>query len=787
MKTKVTLTLFLHLSLFVFSLPTTAQEKPLNLGVVADCPNTLSDAFIASILEEVGVLMSSDVRLVLQPENILQSDCDIVKAKHNLDLLLANGSIDLILGIDVLGSHVMATNGPYSKPVVAGIVFNANVQKIPMTGKSTSGVDNLTYLELPFSPMRDIEIFQSMIGFEKLAVVIDSSVSGGIPEIGEFLDKGMNDLEAEHQFISTEKTAQLTLAKIDESFDAVYLFPSDNLTGSEYQVLIDGVNQRGLLSFSILGRLDVDRGVLAGVSPVSNVDLMSRRIALNIQRISGGENPKNFSVKLLDQEEFVINMATARQIDYSPNWETLAEAILINEERDDIERSINIFSAIEEGLDQNLNIEIAKREVEIVAEDVKIAKAALLPDVSASAAHTIVDNSTANVSNGQNPENKGSGSLQLSQILYSEQATANRSIQQYLLQAQEEALSSQSLDIILDVSSTYLNLMQAKTAESIQRQNLDVTRKNLELARVSSSLGQTGPSDLYRWQGEIATAKSNLLNATAQRRLAEMALNQILNRPIDEAFLTQEIDLSDSRILINNQSTGQYVNNPREFYQFADFMVSRAKANTPDLKQFDYNVSAQERAILLNQRNLYVPAFSLGGGYNQELYRGGAGTEFPAGFATPNDWNWNLQLGASIPIFQGGSRNAKVQQSKVQLGQLSTQRLNTERLIEQQVRSELENIRASYTNINLTQDAEDAVVQNFALIQDSYSKGLVTITQLLDAQNAAISGQLNSANAVYIFLIDLLNMERATGSFFMLMTNEQRQQFANDLTTFFNN
>lgn len=786
MKIKLNLTLFLFSGLFLLHHPTKAQES-LNLGVVADCPNTLSDAFIAAIMEEVKVLLPSDEPLVLKPENILQSDCDISKAKQNLDLLLANRSIDIILGIDVLGSHVMATNGPYAKPVIAGVVFNANVQKIPITSKSSSGVRNLTYLELPFSPMRDLEIFQRMIGFDRLAVVIDGSVSEGIPEIGEFLDKGMDDLGAEHEFIATGKTAEETLSRIDNDFDAVYLFPSDNLSDSEYQLLIDGVNQRGLLSFSILGRIDVNRGVLAGVSPASNVDLMSRRIALNIQRIASGEDPEDFNVKLLNQEEFVINMATARQIDYSPNWETLAEAILINEERDDIDRSINIYAAIEEGLTQNLDIEIAKKEVEIVTEDVAIAKAILLPDVGASASHTVVDNTTATVSNGQNPQNRGAASLQLSQVVYSEQATANNRIQQYLLQAQEAALDAQSLDIVLEVSTTYLNLMQAKTAENIQKENLEVTRKNLELARVSSSLGQTGPSDLYRWQGEIATAKSNLLNATAQRRLAEMALNQVLNRPIDELFLTEEVDLDDSRLMINNDVTDRYVNNTRQFYRFADFMVGRAIANAPDLKQFDYNVSAQERALLLNKRNLYVPAVSLGGGYNYELYRRGAGTEFPAGFGTPNDWNWNLQLGASIPIFQGGSRNAKVQQSKVQLGQLNVQKLNTQRLIEQQVRSELENIRASYTNINLTKDAADAVTKNFELIQDSYSKGLVTITQLLDAQNAAISGQLNSANAVYIFLIDLLNMERATGSFYMLMTNEQRQAFIQDLTTFFEN
>ena len=105
--------------------------------------------------------------------------------------------------------------------------------------------------------------------------------------------------------------------------------------------------------------------------------------------------------------------------------------------------------------------------------------------------------------------------------------------------------------------------------------------------------------------------------------------------------------------------------------------------------------------------------------------------------------------------------------------------------MEQQVRSELENIRASYTNINLTKDAEEAVVRNFELVQDAYSQGTVTITQLLDAQNAAIAGQLNSAIAVYVFLVDLLNMERATGSYYMLMTASEKEAYSNEMISFF--
>ncbi|MEO9804506.1 MAG: TolC family protein [Reichenbachiella sp.] len=763
-----------------------AQKNTISLGVVTDCPGTASTSFLLDeIMKEAKTLLKSDYRLVLEPENIIHSDCNVEKAKENLDRLLADSKIDMVLGLDALSSHVMASNGPYRKPVIATTVINAQVQKIPITIEGRSGVKNLTYLELPYSPIRDIEVFSTMIGFEKLALLIDEE-AGGIPEIRSFLEKSLNELGITYEFVLMEDSAPAVITKLGNNFDAVYLFPSDRLGIDQYQQLINAVNEKGLLSFSLLGRPDVNKGVLAGAAPSSNIKLIARRMALNIQRIANGEKAGNMNVKLPYKEELVINMATARQVDFSPSWETMAEAVLINELQDDIDRKINIFSAISEGIGQNLNIRIAENEVEISTEDVNIAKANLLPEVTASASHTVVDDHLATISNGQSPEHKGAAGIQLSQVIYSEQVTANKQIQELLLKATESALEVQSLDIVLDVSTAYLNLMQAKTAENIQKQNLDVTRKNLELARISSSLGQSGPSDLYRWQGEIANAKSNLLNATAQRKQAEMALNQILYRPISEAFLTEEIDITDSRLLVNNQAIGKYVNNPRDFYKYADFMVGRAKANVPDLKQLDYNVRAQERSVLLNRRNRYIPNLTVGGGYNYELYRNGAGTEFPTGFGVPNDWNWNLQVGAAIPIFQGGSRTAKVQQSRVQLSQLSTQRLNTERLIEQQVRSELENIRASYRNMTLTKDAEEAAVKNFGLIQDSYSKGVVTITQLLDAQNAAISSQLNSANAIYIFLSDLLNMERATGAYYMLMTNEQKTDYVNQLESFFN-
>ena len=54
---------------------------------------------------------------------------------------------------------------PMKKPVIAVTVINTQVQKVPITVDGTSGVKNLTYLELPYSPVRDIEVFHNMTNF----------------------------------------------------------------------------------------------------------------------------------------------------------------------------------------------------------------------------------------------------------------------------------------------------------------------------------------------------------------------------------------------------------------------------------------------------------------------------------------------------------------------------------------------------------------------------------------------------------------------------------------------
>jgi outer membrane protein TolC len=770
--------------LFVCSL-SFGQDSILRLGVIVDCRTANSNLLTEGVLKEVRTLLKSNFEVILENKDILYSDCNVDMAKSNLDLLLQDDRIDIILGVDAIGSHVIASNGPYKKPALACITINPQVQKLPLSKKGTSGVKNLSYIVLPYSPQRDLEVFQDMVDFKNIGIILDEATFNSIPSLPQFLVSSLNSLGTKHKFIFAKSDIDAMLNDITNDLDAIYYLPSDQLTLESQKKLIEGVNNKGIPSFSLLGRSDVQSGVLAGIAPKSNAGRLIRRIALNIQRMANGENAGNMAVALSQKEELVINMATARQIDYSPDWDILSEALQINELREDVDRRVNIYSVIAEGLEKNLDIVIAKKDVAFSREEVNVAKSASLPQLDVSASHSLLDNNTAVISNGQNPQHKGNASSSLSQVIYSEQVSANRDIQQILLRGVEASLQAQSLDIIFDVSNAYLGLLRTKTAEKIQKQNLELTRKNLELARVSNSIGESGPSDLYRWQSEISTAKANLLNATAQRIQAELALNQLVYRPINEPFITEEVDITDPRLVINDQRVGKYINNPRDFYVYADFLVEETMRNLPTLRKLSFDISAQERSRTLARRNLYAPTIALSGGTNYELYRGGAGTEIPVEFGSPNDLNWSLGVGASLPIFTGGQRKAQYQQAKIQTEILNTTKENLERQFEQQTRSALENVRASFRNIELTKDAELAASKNFELIQDSYSKGAVTITQLLDAQNAAISAQLNSANAVYIFMIDMFGMGRSTGQYYVLFTEEQKVDYAARLKEYY--
>ena len=150
----------------------------------------------------------------------------------------------------------------------------------------------------------------------------------------------------------------------------------------------------------------------------------------------------------------------------------------------------------------------------------------------------------------------------------------------------------------------------------------------------------------------------------------------------------------------------------------------------------------------------------------------------------PDRNNWEVGVQATLPLFAGGERSARRSQAEVELQRLRTERAAVANRIEQRVRSTLHDTGASYTAIGLARQSAAAARRNFELIQDSYGRGVVSIIDLLDAQNAAVTAEAAAANAINDFLLDLMEVERAVGRFGFFVTPAERQDYFDRLNRY---
>lgn len=738
--------------------------------------------------EELRLLFEKEIRDLLEGEFDVQfpekyrlvADWSAAGVKAALDRLLAAPDVDLVLALGVLASHHACTRSRLPKPVVAPIVLDADFQELPRKG-GASGVPNLSYTAFPNPIERDLEMFRKIVPFKKLAVLSTKYFRDSMPYRSQRFPQAVARMGASLQTVWMGRDVEAALREIEPDVDAVYITPLRHLSREQFDRLVQGLIERRLPSFSLLGVWEVRRGVFAGLKSEDTFPRLARRVALNIQRILLGEDAGTLPYAFPAHERLTINMATARAIGVWPPFSVLGEAVLLNEEPEEVARKVSLFSAVQEAVDANLDLAAEERIVAAGEQEVRLARSTLLPRIELSALGRMIDSDRAEASFGNEAERKATASATLNQLLFSEPAWANLTVQKYLQTSREEAYEQLRLDIAFETAVTYLNLLRARTAERIEKENLRLTRSNLEVARVRQSIGISGPAELYRWQSKIATSRQILLRAVSRREQAERALNRLLHRPLDERFSTEEVSLTDPRLSTSDERLGRYVDNPWVLRIFRDFMVAEGLESSVELRRLDAAVQAQRRALASANRAFYAPDAAIVGDVTQVLGEGGEGKDAPTipgtgGITLPkkDDTDWSVGVRVSLPLLEGGGRFAERRRAMEEMERLRLQRAATRERIEQRIRSAVLKTQASSPSIELSRDAADAARKTLDLVQDSYGRGVVSILDLLDAQNNAVIAEQVASNAVYDFLIDVMDLQRAANRFDFFTSAEAR-------------
>ena len=311
-----------------------------------------------------------------------------------------------------------------------------------------------------------------------------------------------------------------------------------------------------------------------------------------------------------------------------------------------------------------------------------------------------------------------------------------QALEQY--SATEEARRTVQIAIVAEVATQYFALREAQEQLSLARQTLATVEESYELNQVMFDSGSIGELDLRTAEGQLQTARINVIAAEQQTAQADNALALLLGSPIP-ADLPPERPFGDTGMLA----------------EVPVGLPSQLVARRPDILQAEHTLKAAN-ANIGAARAAFFPTITLTGSAGRsstelsQLFSSGAGV-----------WSFLPQI--SVPIFSGGRNTANLEAARV--GE-RIEVANYEKSIQTAFREVADALAAngSYTNqVAAQSQAIKAQSRRFELAMLRYRQGEGTYLSALLAQQDLYNAQQGRLQAQFNHLSSQISLYQALG------------------------
>jgi outer membrane protein TolC/ABC-type uncharacterized transport system substrate-binding protein len=780
------------------AVPALAEDGPtvVRVGVIFDGPSPDSSPgpahyleMLDGIIQDTRDLTSPDFDVRFPEDKRLSGNWSEAGLQEAIDRLLADPEVDLVVSLGPYATVDLSRRAELPKPVVAAFAIDVTSNLLPSAqddeGRRVSGHENLVYIARPGTTRRDLVRFREIVHFSRLHILADALLFESLPEVERIAELVGKELGFEIVMVPATDSAAEALARLPEDTEAVYVVPLHRFSKAEFAALARGLIERGIPSFSLAGKDEVEAGLMATIRPTADFERIGRRVALCIQRILNGEKAENLPVVLAEQQHLVVNLRTVTESGFPMPWRTLVEAELVGEEPTG--PRLTLDEAVRRSLAANLALRTRERAVEVGYEDIPRARSAYRPTIDLTVGGVGIDRDRAEASFGNTAQQTGTATLGLGQLIYADPALANIQAAELTQRSRQERYEGERLDVALEGAVAFLDVLRSEVLLRVARDNLRLTETNLDLARSRLEIGYSGPSDVYRFESRLATDRRDTIRAAQVVKTVRLQLNRLMNEPLTGPYWPIPPELEDPKLITGFVGLRPFIETAVGGEVFTDFLVTEGWANSPELAALDALIEGQERTTRSARRSYWAPVISLQGEVTRVFAESGAGSDAPAipGFPMLDDTDWSLALVATLPLYTGGERGALYRQSSLEVSRLRLERATLAQAIELRVRVAMAQVGATYPSIELTRQAADAANRNLELVTDSYSRGVLPIINLLDAQNAAVVADLSASNAKYDFLIDLMELQRAANNFAFLYSDAERRDWFRRLTAYF--
>ena len=395
-------------------------------------------------------------------------------------------------------------------------------------------------------------------------------------------------------------------------------------------------------------------------------------------------------------------------------------------------------------LENNITLKKSHLQKESATEDLKGAKAALLPTLSASTNQSLgyrpwQDSGIATVTNGQVNSKvdklsyNGSYSLSGQWTVWNGGRNTNTIKLDRVAEEQAELSAQQTANTIQQrIAQIYSQILYLDESVKVKEQMLETSKKNEERGQEMVKVGKLSKADLAQLTAQRATDEYNIVDSRTQLANYKLQLKQLLEITDENAFDVAIPEISDD-MLLSEIPTLQSV------YEAA--LASRPEIGNAQLaiKKSDVNLSIAKAG--------WLPTVSMT-----------AGVSTSTNSLTSNGWGSQMKsnvnasggVSVSVPIFDARSTKTAVNKAKIAQLQAQLDLIDEQKTLYSDIQEYWLNALNNQEKYKAAGLSVQSAQESYDLLSEQFRLGLKNIIELMTGKDNLLSAQQNQLQSKYL-------------------------------------
>jgi outer membrane protein TolC len=338
--------------------------------------------------------------------------------------------------------------------------------------------------------------------------------------------------------------------------------------------------------------------------------------------------------------------------------------------------------------------------------------------------------------------NNLSFSANLSMPLFHKELTDQQSLSETSALLTEEQRKAITETVVYETAKLYITILNLQEQKTLVTQNIQRAKETLAEAKSLFSKGLATDSDTLRAFVAVQTSTPQLRTIEVATESYKRQLTLLIGARADEIVV-----LTDSLAALPLPENALVEIQPDEVNTFV--------ANRSDFKQILIN-----EELIKIQRNTeksrYLPSVALFANYTGQ---GQSNTlsfsQFPTSSALGLQFSWT--------IFDGFTREARIQEQEIRLQQTAIRREATARAITAEAKSAQEKLAETQKRVDSERGTVVAAERSYKAVHSRYKQGFSRQLDLADANLQLVQAKVQYVQALYELHLAALDVQKAQG------------------------